>query len=596
MVFARLWMPPIVLLGLAMMVLVGRQLSGRTWPGVLAAGTAGLSAAIWPTWFTLFGTGAFNVHSPSQQFAVPIALLAMLPLTAIARTGHMRRGEWTLLTLALVGAAGAKTSVLPVLLCGVLLATVVSAFVSRRLLPGLCRATALVGGVTLASLPLSSGGSAGVKIQLFSTIRGTAPWALMLGGSPPVSLEPILPGLKVAGAGVLLCLVLLSYVMAYGWMLAAVPAFSRTDMSSWFLLGIGIAGWCAMMLINQDGFSQVYFMNSAILGWHLLAAWGMSIGWGAAVAALGASRAGLLVVSAVPTGVLITVMAKAVSGPRPEPGSINSTIVTGLAAAGTPFLLLLLGWLLARWRRNAAWAAALWLFATGCLYGAALPQPTARRISEHLTGSSDLMWWTLVIVAVASLITMVTHRVSGRALTAGATGVLMVSSLMLATVFVDDARTISQRDSPDKPSTVTSSEMRAARWLRDNSGTDDVVATNVYCIGKVTTNLCDARSFWVGAFTERRIFLEGWAYTAQAHEANGVGGRRYVNQPFHDPERFALNRRAFEDPTPERLTALKARGVVWLFADASAGPIAKDLSTLTDETYAEGPVKVLRLR
>ncbi|MCA1782640.1 MAG: hypothetical protein LC679_10840 [Intrasporangiaceae bacterium] len=595
-VFTRLWMPPVVVLGLGMLVVVGRQLSGRTWPGVLAALSAGVHAAIWPSWFSMFGTSVFNVHSPSQQFSVPITLLALLLLVRVARQGRLPRGEWALLTLALVGASGAKASVLPVLFCGLVLATVVGLLVARHLARALGWATALVGAVMTVSLPLTSGGSAGVKLQLFSSIRGTAPWSLMLGGSPPVSLEPFLPGLTRAGAGILLGLLLLSYVLAYGWMLAAVPTFSRTDMSAWLMVGVGIAGWCAMMLLNQDGFSQVYFMQSAILAWHLLAAWGVMLAWDRAEASFGRPRSGLLVVAAVTSGALVITVAQALSGPRPEPDSINSTVVIGLVAAGTPFVVVLVGWLVARRHNNAAWGGALWLLTIAGLYGAALPQATLRRIGEELPGDPRVVWWILGTAAATSLIVAVTHPLSAKVLLASTTGMLITLSWALGVLFVQDAQTAHRLEPPDEPRTVTTSETRAARWLRDNSDADDVVATNVQCLAKVTSEFCDARSFWVGAFTERRVFLEGWAYTSEAHRAHGVGGRRYANQPFHDVARFALNRAAFEDPDPERLAELRARGVAWLFADAAAGPISEELASLADEVFSEGTVRVYRVR
>lgn len=595
-VFTRLWMPPVVLLGLAMLVVVGRQLSGRTWPGVLAALTVGIQAAIWPSWFAMFGTSVFNVHSPSQQFSIPITLLALLPLVRLAKQGRLPRGEWALLTVALVGAAGAKSSVLPVLLCGLALATVVGLLTARHLPRGLALATALVAGVMIAGLPLTSGGSAGVKLQLFSSIRGTQPWGLLLGGSPAVSLGPVLPGLGRDGAVILLALLLGSYVVTYGWMLAAVPTFSRTDLSGWLLLGVGVAGWCAMMLINQDGFSQVYFMNSALLAWHLLAAWGFMLAWDRAVASLGPSRSGLLVVAAVSSGALVVSVAQALSGPRPSTDSINSSIATGLAAVGTPLVLVLGGWLVARWRDKPAWAAGLWLIATAGLYGAALPQPLLRRVGEEVSADPRLTWWVLGAIALTSAILALARPVSTKVLLECTTFVLVTTCWALGALFVHGARATHQVEAPDKPRTVTASETRAARWLRDNSERDDVVATNVQCITKATSEFCDARSFWVGAFTERRILLEGWAYTAEAHRAHGVEGRRYANQPFHDAERWALNRAVFEDPDPERLAELDDYGVEWLFADSAAGPISDDLASLADEVFRDGTVRVYRVR
>jgi hypothetical protein len=62
--------------------------------------------------------------------------------------------------------------------------------------------------------------------------------------------------------------------------------------------------------------------------------------------------------------------------------------------------------------------------------------------------------------------------------------------------------------------------------------------------------------FYYSAFTERRVFLESWRYTA---------GGQYGGLPY--PWRFALNQRAVAQANPEALRELAARGVSYVLVD-----------------------------
>lgn len=586
-VFARLWMPVVVFTGIAMIAVVGRELTGRAWPGVLAALLTGTQAAIWPAWFQLFGTSVFNVHSPSQQFSISLMMLALLPLIKLCRRGRLGGGDWGMLTIALLGSAGAKSSILPVLVCGLLLAATLSLLAHREFLPGILGALALTIVVMLVTLPLTSGGAAGVQVQLLSSIRGTRPWSLMLGGTPPVSLGLVPPGLERAGAPLLVVLILASYAVAYGWLIAGLRTLTRRFLAGWLLLGIGIAGWCAMMLINQDGFSQVYFMNSAIIGWYLLAGAGVHQAWRHAREAAGARRAAAAVLVGVVAGWYLVVLARHLAGPVPDPAGINSSIAVGLAPV---ILAVIVTWLVARGR------PVVWLGLVAGLLGASLPHRAQALWSDLLPGGASTLHVLVLLLALGAL-AILTRPLAARTIaglaTAGLAALILVTmpSVVLAT-----------RDSHARPAaaelgrTVTAAETKAARWVEANAARDDIIATNVHCLAKTTQPFCDARAFWVGAFTERRVLLEGWAYTPEAHKAHGVDGRKYANQPFHDAELFGLNEAAFTAPTPQVLAELRSLGVRWLFADTAAAPVSADLALLTDEMFSEGTVTVYRLR
>lgn len=69
--------------------------------------------------------------------------------------------------------------------------------------------------------------------------------------------------------------------------------------------------------------------------------------------------------------------------------------------------------------------------------------------------------------------------------------------------------------------------------------------------------------FYYSAFSERRVFLESWRYTA---------GGQYGGQPY--PGRFALNQRAVAQADPQALRELAGRGVSYV---------------LIDKTHVDGP-------
>jgi hypothetical protein len=124
-----------------------------------------------------------------------------------------------------------------------------------------------------------------------------------------------------------------------------------------------------------------------------------------------------------------------------------------------------------------------------------------------------------------------------------------------------------------------------------------VVATNLHCLtGTVVDGACDARHFWVSAFTERRMLVEGWAYTPLANDygvAHAVSGSTV---PFWDPERLDANDAAFAAPSAESLATLRDQyGVRWLFADLGAAD-AESLGRVADLRHREGAFGIYELR
>ncbi|GIH89506.1 hypothetical protein ACFFMN_14080 [Planobispora siamensis] len=128
--------------------------------------------------------------------------------------------------------------------------------------------------------------------------------------------------------------------------------------------------------------------------------------------------------------------------------------------------------------------------------------------------------------------------------------------------------------------------LTALRWLRDHSHPDDLVATDVHCESE-RVFMCESLSFWTSAYAERRVLLEGWAFTARNMEHWRPG--RPVSAPYWDRERLLANRRVFEDPSPSAVRHLAERyGVRWLFVDERWSRAAARLDEVAVPRFRSG--------
>lgn len=104
----------------------------------------------------------------------------------------------------------------------------------------------------------------------------------------------------------------------------------------------------------------------------------------------------------------------------------------------------------------------------------------------------------------------------------------------------------------------------AAVYIADHSSPNEVVATNVHC-AQPQGQRCDNRNFWIAAYTERRIVVEGWGYTAATNDI-GEPTSRNAYLPIPDPERLKINDAAFEEPSRGTVGRLvETYNVSWLF-------------------------------
>ncbi len=137
------------------------------------------------------------------------------------------------------------------------------------------------------------------------------------------------------------------------------------------------------------------------------------------------------------------------------------------------------------------------------------------------------------------------------------TAVSVFLGLGLMNVYSFAYDTVSQRaiPEPDYPPLFAPGGVQAAEYIAQHSGIHDIVATNVHCLRPPGVPKCDNRNFWISAYTERRVVIEGWGYTAETND-NFVRGLANSLIPAPDPERLRINDAAFIKPSAQTIDRL----------------------------------------
>jgi hypothetical protein len=180
---------------------------------------------------------------------------------------------------------------------------------------------------------------------------------------------------------------------------------------------------------------------------------------------------------------------------------------------------------------------------------------------------------------------------------AGVAGVALLSTILLAGApnLVVDARQGTLFPPRWYHSHVTPEEASAARWLRDHTSPDDVIATNQHCLPELAGPLgCPSQSFWLSAYSERRQLVGSWAYVPRAVDLMAT---QTTPVPFWDPQLLADNDIVFTAPTVERVNLLVTRyDVHWLVVDRAQGRESDALLGFADLRYMSGPIAIYQIR
>ena len=308
----------------------------------------------------------------------------------------------------------------------------------------------------------------------------------------------------------------------------------------WVLLGTWVSGIGVYLCFHHPALGQAYFYRSGAVAMAVLS----GVGWARAAGTM-TRRTAFLVVASLAAGLMWAfAVSRITSAPKPN-GEVARSETAQLAASfGVPLALALAGLLVG--------VVAAWL----------LTRSWSSRTSLPLLAGISFVLGMCLIAPLADL----TDRDQGP-------GQVQV-----------------RRVSPGG--------IQAAIWLRDHSDPDDLVATNAHT-PEPATHPGDHRQFWISAYTERRVLVEGWAYIPP--ESVGLPSTRATNrvpgpQKFWHQERLELNDEVFSDPTRADTEELVRRyGVDWLFVDKRRKPDLDGLRKFATERYRAGDYVVFEI-
>ncbi|WP_117213684.1 hypothetical protein [Allorhizocola rhizosphaerae] len=503
-VMFRTGLPPLYALAVVLMAVAGWRVSGRPWVG---AGAAALTFVVGElaygslAWSALGGQVAYTLWSSPSVVYGYIMGLALIVLAAGLMT-RFDRMALALLVLFAFAAPGAKSTVLPVMLCAIGLVCLVQ-LVRRRF----TAAPWLIAGIVLVA-----------QVAAVVVLYGFDDHALTF--NPLRTLD------SVSGYG--RAMVLVAFLIYWGARLMGIPLAiwlrgHRFEDSEWMLLGGTIAGFSAALLMFHPSLSQLFFLRAGFIFGAILSA----IGVAALVDRLGLQprqvwhlAAGAGAISLLAWLVLRTGEDPLLRSGEVVPRVFQMALLIGIAAA----IVLALGFFVSRrWpglRRKAVLGAVLVV-----LGGGLMSLPSDAYYYPNMRGSF--------------------HQ------------------------------------------HVSAQQLAAAAWIRANTGKEGILATNGHCVTPPAQPDCLRLSFWISAFAERRVLLEGWGYAPKM--LNDWKG------PYCDADLQRANDGTFTDPTPATVHVLWRKGVRTLVVDRRYGRESAELANYAQLVWEREPIAIYEL-
>ena len=576
----------------AMLVLaavVARRMSGLLWAGPIAAallGAVGISEA--SRWSELDGTsGIFQLYwvlSPTQTLGWLAGLAAAGTVFAFVRRAPGDSAvPVALLVPFLVLCSGAKSSELPVLIAGIVLATLVAAIRRDWLVVRRC-AVAL--GLALvvfeaANIVIYGGNSNGLRLQLWGEAYrrvGTMFPAFATPTSDLALSTPSVPGAVIATAIVLFLLPQLPRLLGLIFQLR----YRAGDPTGWICTGTALAGLVLPFAFQHPGNSQIFLLVSAYPLGVVGAASGLALAGGRVrelvTRPVVRRRVGLALGAFVVAGALAAMV---VAHAQPH---FNPVQRWALSHPGDPKAT------------GVSLGRMVWLWLT--------PTVTLLIVLVALTAVAALGLWRAraagahrrpPLVGLAALVLLLGTGVYGLTLQFGGTDVPAAGSL--ASVEKASERTVGG------PLPTLRADVSAGRYVDQHAGANDVIATNMYCRSGLRPHSrplpgCDARDFSASAFAQRRTLVGGWVYTDRITSEAKTLTVSYRNAPFWDPHLLNQEATACDHPTAQLLDLLYTEhGVRWIFVDRRFGPVAsRALDRLAERRYRSAKVEVWHLR
>lgn len=545
----QLWVPVALLAGIVIVAACGSRISRRLWVGPLAAvliyGTGEIVMTSWINRPFTPMTQHATWSSPTQTFAVILAIPAAGVVIDYLRkqTGSTRQ-LWLLGLPLFIGLGLAKSAELPVFMGGVGILFLIALL--RRERPLVLR-TLIVGATITASFIFSvlvfyGSKSGGVALDPMFIMRQYARTYVDVGMDP-------FPGANTTTAALAVTAVIgiwLVTVLGRTWgVLLLIPRWRTADPGQLMLAGALLTGMGAYFMFFHPGGSQIFFIISAFPLGAIASAWAIC------EVAPRLDRRTAVVIGLLTTavGVLAYTSKDLLGTTRPTTGFSNQVFFLARPVIVVALLLVLL---------------------------------LAALLIAHRNG-----WLRQV-----SAVTVITAVFIAAGLT---TTIQYIRSPEGTSV----ARSWAER--LDYPGAVTGKGVAGARWIRDHSSHDAVVATNRHCLtgqkfpGPGPVVACEVASFWVSAWTERSVLVEGWAYDYRSVAAQLENGVRYRRQPFWDQPLLAANDSFFENPTAEGAAFLCKRGATLALLDRRFQPELPSLEPVAKQVYANADVEVYKL-
>ncbi len=514
------------------------RLARKSWAGPLAAWLL-----LMVTSFDVYGWGgrdlisqaayssAVLMYSLTHAFAVVLAFPVVYSIVCLLR-GDPHRGNWVLLVIGLAALAGAKASFVPMLVVAVALAVVVKLLTERRLdWTSVGLGLAVLAALSFAQFVLFSAGSSGVALGPGQAFRAMATRVGFESRYSDHAAAAVVIG--TTGATLLV-----------SWTLAALGTLGFTRERKWkdpaavFLVGFVLAGIAAAALLRHPGFSQLYFLRAAFPFAIAASAWGLTL----LLSGLRLRHIGPRVLLALAVGMVLAQVLASLTPNRPRSGQ-------GVLAI-----------------------------------------------------SFQVIWPWLVVLLVAGLAALVLRQTQERT---AALGLAVLVVLGVAAVNIPKTMVTTLTDQvcvagPDRPECrqtrrqVPAGGAEAARYIRDHSAVGDKLATNSHCTPVYADRKCDARNFWLAAYAERRVLVEGWAYTPTAQSRQDADAA--INGPFWNQPLLQLNDRAFKRPTKRVMEQLwNQYGVRWLVFDTNLDWPPGELDGFAEHRFSVGAVAVYAL-
>ncbi|GAA0571205.1 hypothetical protein [Kribbella sandramycini] len=532
---------PLTLAGCALIfALADRLAPGSRWVGPLAIAVAAVGGTVnaYP------GIGlpqesltAYLWGSPTQNLGSGLTVLLAVLVVDLLR-GWNGPGTWLLALLVAAAASGAKATILPLVLCG--LGLVIFVQLCRRRLARRALVLAVgVTGVILAAIAVVFGNhSTGLSLKPWVTFAKTGIYPLIVWQRDYETGVYDHSSMWISAA--VTCLAWL--LGAAGLLvLAGTPKRWLRDTGVVFLVGVSIAGFFGMALTDQSGSSQMYFHRTAVPIIAVLAAVG-------AHQLVVGRRTGRLVAGAVLGGMAATLVAR--------------RLVKAIPSDGEPF----------------------------------------RRPDATLTGI--VLPWVLTLVlllGVALVAALYMRKQPVRIACAAFVLAAMGAGLFLPLRGLPEIPEVT-RAQLDRPLTEemllgpSATQAAAARWLRDHTAPDELIATNAHCAERSAMG-CDARHFWIAGLSERHVLVEGWAYTNTINDQVVSTALNPNILPFWDQPKLAENDLVFTAPTRDNLQNLRAKyGVRWLYADPGQGAVSPELDAFATLRFSAPDALIYQLR